>query len=267
MVPVRVSQVKTGRFRPLFLLAIRLALLGLTARAMIGPVAMGADNPSTRRVEAAFSAARAAFETNREAVLPGWQFARACFDWAEIQERDADRARIAEAGIAACRQILLQSPSTPQAHYYQGLCQGQLARTRKLGALKLVAQMESSLLSARTLDERQDFAGPDRSLGMLYLDAPSWPTSIGSRTKARRHLESAIALEPTYPDNRLALAEALWRWREFAAAREQLLALTTAWEAARLRWTGPDWESAWIDWEHRRHLLETHLHHDPPAKR
>ena len=85
--------------------------------------------------------------------------------------------------------------------------QGQLARTKLLGAIHLVDEMEVSFKTALALDPTYDFAGPDRCLGLLYRDAPGWPTSIGSRMKARRHLQAAADLRPNHLENRLALLE------------------------------------------------------------
>jgi hypothetical protein len=84
---------------------------------------------------------------------------------------------------------------------------GQLARTKGLSALKLVDQMEGEFTRARDLDEHLDYAGPDRSLGLLYRDAPVIG-SVGSRTRAREHLRRAVEVAPQYPENRLSLIEA-----------------------------------------------------------
>src|SRR5947208_15493408 len=111
----------------------------------------------------------------------------ACFDWADLVESNSHRAEIAEQGISAARQALKLEPKMGAAHYYLGLNLGQLARTKKIGALKLVGEMEREFLAAIDLDPKFDFAGAHRSLGLLYLDAPGWPASIGNRTKARLH--------------------------------------------------------------------------------
>lgn len=257
------SQVKTGLFcpcsgppsrRPARLLAVVAALVvGLSTALHAGDTALAS------RAEAAFLAARAAFATNRLAVGAAWNLGRTAFDWAEFQSRDADRARIAEEGIAACRAAVSNAPASAPAHYYLALCRGQLAQTRRLSALKLVAEMEADFLAASTLDQTLDHAGPDRGLGLLYLQAPGWPTSIGSKSKARQHLERAVSLDPDHPENRIALAEALLRWKEREAARDQLDALEKVWEAARRRLTGPDWEGAWADWTPRREALAKRL--------
>jgi hypothetical protein len=127
---------------------------------------------------------------------------------------------------------------------------GQLARTKTLGALRIVDEMEREFKTAGELDEHFDYAGPDRNLGLLYLEAPSIG-SIGSRTKARHHLRRAAELAPDYPENRLNLIEALLRWSDRASARRELQALETLWPRARAALAGDDWTKSWKEWEQR----------------
>ena len=92
--------------------------------------------------------------------------------------------------------------------------------------------MEADFTRARELDERYDWAGPDRNLGLLYRDAPAIG-SVGSRSKARRHLKRAVELAPQYPENRLNLARglpAMGRTQERAAGAA---GPRTAWPGAR----------------------------------
>src|SRR5260370_20620318 len=146
--------------------------------------------------------------TNAEVA---WRFAEATFDWAEYATNSAQRAELAEKGIAASRKAVAGAPHSVAGHYYLGMNLGQLARTKSFGALKLVGQMEHEFTIARDLDEHFDHAGPDRNLGLLYRDAPALG-SIGSRTKARQHLQRAVQLAPDFPENRLNLIEADLKW-------------------------------------------------------
>jgi hypothetical protein len=132
---------------------------------------------------------------------------------------------------------------------------GQLARTKGLAALKLVLQMQREFTWAHDLEEQLDWAGPDRNLGLLYLDAPSIG-SIGSRTKAREHLTRAVELAPRYPENRLNLIEAYLQWREPNNARRELTALEEALPSARTNFVGEAWAGNWADWEPRLKKLK-----------
>jgi tetratricopeptide (TPR) repeat protein len=179
-----------------------------------------------------------------------WQFARACFDLAEFATNNAGRAALAEDGIRVCRRLIRQSPARVEAHYYLGMNLGQLARTRTIGALRIVDEMERVFLAARDRDERFDFAGSDRNLGLLYLEAPAFG-SIGNRTKARQHLRRAVELFPDYPENRLNLAEAYLKWDEYPSAAQELEALARSWTAAKEHLSGPAWTASWRDWQRR----------------
>jgi hypothetical protein len=124
--------------------------------------------------------------------------------------------------------------------------------------------MESEFLAARRLDEHFDFAGPDRNLGLLYRDAPSFG-SIGSRAKARRHLGRAITLAPEYPANRLELIEALLKWGDRIGARRELKALEEVLPAARAALAAPVWGPNWTDWDAQLQKSRASIEGSPAA--
>jgi tetratricopeptide (TPR) repeat protein len=188
-----------------------------------------------------------------------WKFGRACFDLADIATNRTQRAAIAEKGIAACRQVIARAPDLVPARYYLGMNLAQLAQTKTLGALKLVSQMEREFALTRKLDEQFDYAGSDRNLGLLYRDAPSIG-SIGSRVKARQHLQRAVDLAPQYPENRLNLLEAYVKWGDHKGAQSQLDALEKAWPSARTNFVGVAWSGSWADWQSRLEKAKRKLH-------
>jgi len=191
--------------------------------------------------------------TNAEAA---WQFGRACFDRAEFATNDTERATLAVTGIAVMRGLVAREPKSAAGHFYLAMNLGQLARTKLLGALKLVDEMEQEFAAARALDEHFEHAGPDRNLGQLYFQAPGWPASIGSRSKAHKHLERAVALAPDFPENRLNLLEAYCEWGDTKGIRRELKAIAGLWPAAKTNFTGPAWNSDWAAWEKRREELQ-----------
>jgi tetratricopeptide (TPR) repeat protein len=195
-----------------------------------------------------FHEAKARF--HREPANPdaAVQFGRACFELAECATNRTQRAEIANQGIAACRQAVTRSSNSAPAHYYLGLNLGELARTKGFSALGLVTAMRKEFDLARTIDQRIDYAGPDRNLGQLYRDAPPF-LSVGNRPEAERRLRSAVTLAPDFPDNHLELIEAFLKWGQLDNARRQLSALQAAWPAARAKLTGPAWAASWADWE------------------
>ena len=178
-----------------------------------------------------------------------WKFAEACFEWAEFATNEAQRASLAEEGIVAAEYAVKAEPKNPAAHFFLAMNKGQLARTKTLGALPLVKEMEESFLRSIKLDPKFEHAAAYRSLGMLYLDAPGWPASIGSRSKARRHLEKAVELSPEYPTNHLAVMDAYLRWEERAALRAAMARYRRLLPNARQTYTAARWKNSWRTWD------------------
>jgi tetratricopeptide (TPR) repeat protein len=247
------------RVRPAFLRAVLLAVGALLfvgagfcaeePRRPIGSAAEGQTNFAAQ-AQRAFLEARGRYQDQPDDPDAAWQFGRACFDWAEFAATAAQRAEIAETGIAACRKFIAREPRSAPARYYLGMNLGQLARTKSLGALRIVDEMEREFRIVRTLDENFDFAGADRNLGLLYLEAPPI-ASIGNRSKARQHLQRAVELAPDYPENRLNLLEAYLRWNDRHGARRELQALEALWPNAKTRFAGDQWVLTWKDWDLR----------------
>ncbi len=181
----------------------------------------------------------------------GVQLAKACFDRAEFSTADTERAALAVEGINVCRQIIERNPALASAHLFLGLNLGQLARTKTLGALRLVGEMEREFKRASELDATVEHAAPERHLGQLYQQAPGWPTSIGSRGRARQHLLRACELGADFPENRLCLLEALLEWHDRQPLAKEAATYRERLPASRAKFTGEAWEAAWADWNRR----------------
>lgn len=207
---------------------------------------------AARKAEKEFNDAQAKFKAQTNDAEAASQFARACFDWADATDNNARRAEIAEQGITVSRALVKADAKSLPGHYYLSMNLGELARTKSVGALKLVTQMESEFNLMLGLDANFDFAGPDRNLGLLYRDAPGWPLSLGSKAKAREHLEKALKRAPDYPENHLNLIESELEWGDKKGAIAELQALDKLWPDARKKFTGDAWEASWSDWENRR---------------
>jgi hypothetical protein len=216
------------------------------------------DKIFAERARAAYQSAQSQFQSNTNGPALAWQFARACFDWADWATNKEQRAAIAQEGMTASQQSLLLADSAP-GHYYLALNMGQLAQAETLGALKLVREMVQEFNTTAELDPHFDFAGADRGLGLLYRDAPGWPVSVGSRRKAREYLEAAVTLAPNDPENVLNLAESYLKWDDPVNAKNQLRVLDGLWPKAQKDFTGPAWERSWDDWSKRRDELRKEL--------
>jgi tetratricopeptide (TPR) repeat protein len=206
-----------------------------------------------------YEAARRLHEANPDDDQAAWQFGRACFDRAEFSRDTAERVSLANEGIDVCRKVVIRQPNLAAGHYYLGMNLAQLARTKLLGALPLVIQMENQWKTALALDEKIDYAGPDRYVGLLYRDAPGWPISVGDISKARQHLVRAVELGPDFPENHLNLIETYFAWNEYGAAARAMEKLRLLWPEARQKFAGDYWAESWKDWNQRLEKIQARL--------
>ena len=249
--------------RPKALLYLMIVLA--TAWLVPGGAAYGESAPfdPIPGAEKAYAKAKTYYSRHPADLRATWEFGRTTFELADLVPGNTRRAELAQEGIEACKRALEQAPGSAQLHYYLGLNLGELARTKSLGALRLVDQMEREFTKSIELDPSFDYAGAERSLGMLYRDAPSF-ASIGSKSKARIHLQRALELAPRYPENRLDIMESELKWGDRKAARREIKLLEEGWNAARSEFAGPDWVASWADWTARLEKARKAL--DEPAR-
>ena len=222
-----------------------------------------AENARTRYVEAVNR-----FRADGDNPTNAAQLACSCYDAADFATNDSERAVLAREGISACRGSIVQHPDYAPTHYYLAMNLGQLAKTEILSALSLLPVMEQEFKVAAALDPLYDYAGPERNLGLLYLQAPRI-ASIGSHRKAREFLESAANVAPDYPENQLNLAEAYLKWNEPENAGAALQLLDDGWVKAQVEFSGDAWAQSWEDWTTRREDAEKKLdkiHQKKPVK-
>jgi tetratricopeptide (TPR) repeat protein len=243
--------------RGFLLLCLAGVCAALTASASPDP----APTPSQIAADKAYYAAKARYQTNINDNTVALALASACFDRADLSNKDSIRASMAHEGIDVCRKWLQRAPNQAAAHYYLGMNLAQLARTKMLGALPIVKEMEKEWLATLALDPHCDYAGADRNLGLLYRDTPGFPLSIGSSDKAEQHLLRAVKLNPEYPENHLNLIETDLKHKPSAVAVE-FEKLRAILPAARKQFSGPQWVSAWEDWDPRLQKIQARL---PPA--
>lgn len=240
-----------------------LAVFGCALSCLAGAAAE--TNTFAIRAERVFSEARQKFRREPTNVVAMVRLARTAFDWGEFAVKDAQRIEIAEQGIEAARLAIRTESTNGAARYWLAMNLGQMARAKMLSALLLVREMEEEFLLACAHDPRTDHAGPERSLGTLYREAPGWPTSIGNKQKAREHLERAVQLEPDFPDNQLTLIEAYAKWSDRAAFHRQLKAVEDCMATARARFPGEEWEASHADWAKRWRVIKAQAAQMAPA--
>lgn len=167
---------------------------------------------------------------------------------AERSDTVARRAEAAKSGIVFARRARELNPDGVAGHYYYALNVGWLADADRSYGLNAVGEMETALRRAMGLDERFDFAGPLRMLGILHLRTPPPPVSMGSPRKGLRLLQRAAELFPEYPENQLYLGEAL---RDNGRADEARAALTKVVNAPLL----PDRQAESAKWREQAQEL------------
>ena len=263
--PTRFATVRTGagaRARSRFLrrLIWLVAALGFIAAGNL----FAAESPAgperfVKRAQRLYLEARERHAQQPGDPAAGVRLGKACFDRAEFATNDTERAALAVEGINVCRQVIERDAASAAAHLFLGLNLGQLARTKTLGALRLVGEMESEFKRAIALDPAVEYGGPDRYLGQLYQQAPGWPTSIGSRSRARQHLARACELSPDFPDNRLALLEALMDWNDRRNFPKEARLYLELLPASRGKYSGENWAAAWAEWDQRWQKLAAYL--------
>lgn len=218
-----------------------------------------------QEAELAFQAAKTNLDACPKDVEAGWKFSATCFRRAEFARNNPERAKYAELGIAAAREVIRLSSNSVQGRFYLAVNLGQLARTRMLSALGMVSEMERQFLAAIAIDPKFNHASPERSLGMLYLEAPGWPTSVGSRSKARVHLQRAVELEPDYAENWLTLMEAEIGWGEKKKVQARLADIDKMLERAKPLVMGAEGEAGWKDVEARVGKLKQQAYGHPAS--
>jgi pimeloyl-ACP methyl ester carboxylesterase len=80
--------------------------------------------------------------------------------------------------------------------------------------------MLDALASAEAVDPQYDEAGPARVRALVLVRAPGWPLGPGDSEAGLAAARRAVALQPRYPPNLLALAEALAKTGDSNGARE-----------------------------------------------
>lgn len=136
-----------------------------------------------------------------------WKGARAAAWIAGRLDDDEQRKRFALLGIELGNSAVALKPDGAEGRYHRAVAMGELADVDHSYGVDAVRRMEEDCLAAIASDARAEHAGGHRFVGILYLECPGPPTSIGSMRKAKKHLDLALDLAPDWPPNHL------WRGR------------------------------------------------------
>jgi hypothetical protein len=128
-------------------------------------------------------------------------------------ELAAEASRDAEACLAL-------EPQAAACLYGRAVALGLGARAHPTRAGELLSAMLDSLTRAEAADPGYDAAGPARVRALVLIRAPGWPLGPGDVDAGLVAARRAVTLQPLYPPNLLALAEALLKTGDGNGARE-----------------------------------------------
>jgi Tfp pilus assembly protein PilF len=141
--------------------------------------------------------------------------------WLTEHEEDSEaRGQTATRAVQAAQYCDAAASPAPCA-YWKAAALGQQARERPSTGLSAIPLIEAGFKEAVAADASLEQGGPDRALALFYLRAPGWPSGPGDPEKGLEHARRAVALGEDHAPNHLALAEALAKTGDAAAARRE----------------------------------------------
>jgi hypothetical protein len=130
---------------------------------------------------------------------------------------------------------LAREPQAAACLYGRAVALGLEARAYPTRAGATLKSMLDALGRAESADPNYDEAGPARVRALVLVRAPGWPLGPGDAEAGLVAARRAVELQPQYPPNLLALAEALEKTGDangarenYARARDAALALPAA---------------------------------------
>jgi hypothetical protein len=123
----------------------------------------------------------------------------------------------ADRDAAACMAL---EPQNVACLYGSAIALGLEARAHPTRAGELLRTMLERLAGAEAADAGYDHAGPTRVRALVLIRAPGWPLGPGDSDAGLAAARRAAALQPEYPPNQLALAEALAKTGDANGARK-----------------------------------------------
>jgi hypothetical protein len=146
-----------------------------------------------------------------------------------------DLAMQASVNADACVKL---DPHAPACQYGSAIAMGLQARAYPThGGLRLLSDMLQTLSNVEAADPNYDHAGPARVQALVYLRAPTWPLGPGDADTGLAAARRAVSLQPDYPPNLLALAEAQLKTGDVKGARANYM---RARDLAQALAPGPD---------------------------
>lgn len=146
-------------------------------------------------------------------------WARINYSAAPVDQKAMEFGQLATKAAA----LSASQPGRAEPMVWHGIALASQAGTKGgLGALSLAKQARSVLESSLKIDAAALSGSAHTSLGTLYHKVPGFPVGFGDDKKARKHLETALKLNPTGIDPNFFYAEFLLDEGETALAIKHL---------------------------------------------
>jgi tetratricopeptide (TPR) repeat protein len=146
-------------------------------------------------------------------------WARINYSTAPVDQKAMEFGQLATKAAA----LSASQPGRAEPMVWHGIALASQAGTKGgLGALSLAKQARSVLESSLKIDAAAFSGSAHTSLGTLYHKVPGFPVGFGDDKKARKHLETALKLNPTGIDPNFFYAEFLLDEGETALAIKHL---------------------------------------------
>jgi tetratricopeptide (TPR) repeat protein len=130
------------------------------------------------------------------------------------------RADLAAQSSSMADDCLRLNAQAAACQYGKAVATGMEARAHPTQALGLLKSMLQNLDAAAAEDPNYDQAGPSRVRALVLIRAPGWPLGPGDTDAGLEAARKAMSLQPDYPPNALALAEALSKTGDAKGAHE-----------------------------------------------
>ncbi|MBS0420363.1 MAG: hypothetical protein JSR66_21835 [Proteobacteria bacterium] len=159
-------------------------------------------------------------EANAGAVAQYAAIIKANSDRSDHESDGKVRADLAARSTGAADACLALDARAAACQYGKALATGLEARAHPTSAVGLLNSMLQNLSAAESADPNYDKAGPSRVRALVLIRAPGWPIGPGDVDAGLTAARKAVSLQPEYPPNVLALAEALLKNGDGKGARE-----------------------------------------------
>ena len=159
----------------------------------------------------------ASLDVDLRDIQKAW--ARINYSTAPVDQKAMEFGQLATKAAA----LSASQPGRAEPMVWHGIALASQAGTKGgLGALSLAKQARSVLESSLKIDAAALSGSAHTSLGTLYHKVPGFPVGFGDDKKARKHLETALKLNPTGIDPNFFYAEFLLDEGETALAIKHL---------------------------------------------